>query len=74
MTTATQPRVRVMLSQVRPNPPTSGKDPGPGIGNGVAVLAIPVVVALLALSAALTLMQIPGAPIWHELPPNWPVV
>ena len=74
MTTATQPRVRDMLSQVGPNSPTSGKDSRPDIGNVVALLVILFVVALLALSTALTLMQVPGAPIWHELPPDWPVV
>ncbi|MFT5092325.1 MAG: hypothetical protein ACI93T_001144 [Porticoccaceae bacterium] len=75
MTTATRPRVRDALSQVRPDRLTSDKQPKPYVGLLFTLLAMTLVFALLALAAALTSMQAPGIPIWHDFPPpNWPIV
>ncbi|MFT4559925.1 MAG: hypothetical protein ACI92S_005321 [Planctomycetaceae bacterium] len=75
MTTATRPNVRDALSHVGPDRLTSDKQPKPYVGLLFTLLAMMLVFALLAVAAALTWMQVPGIPIWHEFPPpNWPIV
>ncbi|MBL6705350.1 MAG: hypothetical protein ISQ06_04510 [Planctomycetaceae bacterium] len=81
MTTATRPRVRDALSQVRPDRLTSDKrltsdrQPKPYVGILFTLLAMALLFALIVLAAALTSMQIPGIPIWQEVPPqNWLIV